>query len=705
MPEEMSQHLPLIPNLAHIINIARRHVADHRNVIDTIMTEVTIVTARFSNVMGPIAEVENTQSGEKAVIAALRFAAMEKAMQHAVEEAEKIWLEYNAEVDKNTTLFNLLWAVKGKNEELDSESQRLLNRFLMRYTDCGHGSLDNDGIQEWHSTNQEIEKLCTQFNRNLREFDGNTCGIFFTDDELEGIPQYELEDCQIGLDGKRRMPLRWDQYVSVLRFARNSETRKRFQLAWGQRLPENIYLFKRIVLLRHKNARLRGYKTHAASRLPYRMAVSTEWVDSLLEELSVAMIAEGKKRFELIERTKTRNTPTNDITESHNMKSWDVAYYNRILNEESASVNQEKIMEYFPFHHTFKTLLELFATYLQLRFEKLPAEQLDGHIWCPDVEVWRLWDERPEAKGMFIGYLYADLLGRPHKYKGIQAVNLQPGYLKSDGTRVFPVSTLMCNFSARILNGCMLLKHSQVVTLFHELGHCTHDLLARTRYAKFHGYEVCVEFGEAIATMLENWCWMKDVLKDICCHFTALDLKYEEAWVKENPNVPIPRAEIPDELLEGLIETRRDSRLDRCLSQLCDAKFDIAVHNPSTGKALAELDEVKLYVDLYERFYFTRRPEPCYLHTTFSHLVSGYDAGYYAYICASVFAQDIFEKVFAKDYQCKTSWNRFRTELLEHGGSRDERVMLEKLLGSVPSTFALLRGLNIPYSATETLPK
>lgn len=95
-----------------------------------------------------------------------------------------------------------------------------------------------------------------------------------------------------------------------------------------------------------------------------------------------------------------------------------------------------------------------------------------------------------------------------------------------------------------------------------------HDLLAKTRYAKFHGYEVCVEFGEAIATMLENWCWMKDVLKDICYHFTALDLKYEEAWVKENPNVPIPRAEIPDELLEGLIETRRDSRLDRCLSQL-----------------------------------------------------------------------------------------------------------------------------------------
>lgn len=493
IPKEMSQHLPLLPNLADITNTAQRHVAEHRIVIDTIMSEVTIVTARFSNVMAPIAELENKQSGEKATIAALRFAAMEKAMQHAVEEAEKIWLDYNAEVDKNTTLFNLLWAVKSKNEQLDHESQRLLDRFLMRYTDCGHGSLDNDGIQEWHSTNQEIEALCTQFNRNVREFDGNSCGVFFTDDELEGIPQYELEDYQIGLDGKRRIPLRWGLYVSVLRFARNSETRKRFQLAWGQRLPENIHLFKRIALLRHKNARLRGYKSHAASRLPYRMAVSTEWVDSLLEELSVVMIAEGKKRFELIERTKIRNNATNDITESNNMGSWDVAYYNRILNEESASVNQEKIMEYFPFHHTFNTLLELFATYLQLRFEKLPAEQLDGHIWCPDVEVWRLWDERPETKGMPIGYLYADLLGRPHKYKGNQAVNLQPvwlptlllvllldfmyasqsdsnslqGYLKNDGTRVLPVTTLMCNFSARILNGCMLLKHSQVVTLFH----------------------------------------------------------------------------------------------------------------------------------------------------------------------------------------------------------------------------------------------
>lgn len=64
----------------------------------------------------------------------------------------------------------------------------------------------------------------------------------------------------------------------------------------------------------------------------------------------------------------------------------------------------------------------------------------------------------------------------------------------------------------------------------------------------------------------------------------------------------------------------------------CDSLSDLGVHNPSSDDALDSLDETKLYIDLKERFSFTRPPEPCYLHTTFSHLVSGYDAGYYAYI-------------------------------------------------------------------------
>lgn len=95
-----------------------------------------------------------------------------------------------------------------------------------------------------------------------------------------------------------------------------------------------------------------------------------------------------------------------------------------------------------------------------------------------------------------------------------------------------------------------------------------HDLVARTKYAKFHGYEVCVEFGEGIATMLENWCWIKDELKAISKHYTRVDHNYMEAWMKVNPGCPLPPAEIPDKLVDDLISTRREDRVDLQLCQL-----------------------------------------------------------------------------------------------------------------------------------------
>lgn len=58
----------------------------------------------------------------------------------------------------------------------------------------------------------------------------------------------------------------------------------------------------------------------------------------------------------------------------------------------------------------------------------------------------------------------------------------------------------------------------------------------------------------------------------------------------------------------------------------------MGVHNPSSHEDLLDLDEVKLYQDLYEQFRFYRPPEPSYLHVRFGHLVSGYDAGYYSYL-------------------------------------------------------------------------
>jgi metallopeptidase MepB len=95
-----------------------------------------------------------------------------------------------------------------------------------------------------------------------------------------------------------------------------------------------------------------------------------------------------------------------------------------------------------------------------------------------------------------------------------------------------------------------------------------HDLLARTKYSRFHGYSVPREFGEAIGTMLESFCWMKDMLKSMSCHYTRVDQQYAEAWQAANPGCPLPPETIPDDLVESLVRSRPAHRLDRITSQL-----------------------------------------------------------------------------------------------------------------------------------------
>ena len=105
---------------------------------------------------------------------------------------------------------------------------------------------------------------------------------------------------------------------------------------------------------------------------------------------------------------------------------WDVFYYGRLVEQEEGPSSFDAIAEYFPLQHTVEAMLRLFSDCLQLRFESMPSEHLRGSTWSDDVQAWAVWDERPDHLGAFIGYLYADLLERPGKYRGNQCVNLQP---------------------------------------------------------------------------------------------------------------------------------------------------------------------------------------------------------------------------------------------------------------------------------------
>lgn len=197
----------------------------------------------------------------------------------------------------------------------------------------------------------------------------------------------------------------------------------------------------------------------------------------------------------------------------------------------------------------------------------------------------------------------------------------------------------MCNFSKPTAKKPSLLKHDEVVTLFHELGHGIHDLVAKTIYSRFHGTNTVRDFVEAPSQMLENWCWTPSQLKSLSRHYSTLSPDYKKAHEEQAGDKAGPEEQIPDELISNLIKTKHVNDALFNLRQLHFGIFDMTVHEPADHEAIKNLDISVTYNSLRKDIAQLEGPEALgegYKwgngQATFGHLIGGYDAGYYGYL-------------------------------------------------------------------------
>lgn len=119
----------------------------------------------------------------------------------------------------------------------------------------------------------------------------------------------------------------------------------------------------------------------------------------------------------------------------------------------------------------------------------------------------------------------------------------------------------------------------------------------------------------------------------------------------------------------------------------------MAVHDPSSHHSCLSLDPTTTYTD-YEAdltlLSTSSRHERGHPQTDFTHLLAGYDAGYYSYLSAQVFAADIFAR-FAEAPRDREVWERYRRVVLERGASMDELQNLEEFLGRQPDAARLMQ--------------
>ncbi|SMY27347.1 unnamed protein product [Zymoseptoria tritici ST99CH_1A5] len=690
-------------------------ITQTRSAIHQIIHQVPPSTATFTTILLPLSHAENTLAQKTHLLIFHASAHPDPTIRQTSTQARALLDVFAIEVALNEPLFTLINAVVHKAEELAPEDARLLGTKYR--TSIRHGMLlpDSSSRDRLRELRGQVGEATVAFQANLVNANG---GVWYSRSALNGVPERVLDSLEVGTTGLVKVTFCNAHLAAVLRYAKSADVRRNFFIAFENSLPENRALFRTVVLLRDEVARLLGYASHASLVLPDRMAGSPEVVEAFLEELRVRLTKTSVLEAEKIRALKAKDLGL-DGKEEEEMGYWlwDQPYYHRMMLETEYQVDQERISEWFPLRVVVERMLGIFEEIFGLKFEAVDEANEEPSdrppIWHEDVQVFAVQDA--DDDGAFLGWLYMDLYDRPGKKGGNGCnYNLVPvspspphhcrrpltqphGFTRPNGTWQHPSTALLCNFPTPTPSTPTLLHHSEVVTLFHELGHAIHDLVSKTFYACFHGTAVPVDFGEAPSQMLEEWCWTPAILKSLSCHYATLSPSYFTSWqAPTTPGAEQPQETLPDSMITSLIAARNVNAAHFYLNQLRHCIFDMAVHHPSSHEALQAMDLATLYNELRSKILPPRGPETQGESLDWGHgyvwnghvMQEDYSAGYYSYIFSKVLAADMFESTFRQDPMSRWEGRRYRYTILQPGGSRDAMEMVREFLGREPGSGA-----------------
>lgn len=633
-----------IASSSSILDDTKKFIEVSRKLTDSIVAGISEQDASFEKIVLPMAHDENKQALESHILGFYQSVSTNQELRDASTEAEKLMDDFSIEASMREDVFKLVDAALKKGAKLDPESQRLLEKEHKSYIRNGLNIPAGPKRDRFKEIKKRLSQLGIIFQKNLNEEKG---GLWFSSEELDGVPEDVLSTLK--KEGDRYfLTFKYPDLFPTLKYGTNSATRKTLFIANENKCNQNVPLFREAILLRDEAARLLGYPNHAAFRIEDKMAKTPKIVDDFLGDLRSRLSDGGLSEIKTLKAMKKQDFESRGEKFDGRYFLWDHRYYDRMMEEKDYSLDQQLISEYFPLQTTIRGMLQIFEELFGLVFVEITGSDRDSIsptgkgsdiVWHEEVQVFSVWDDEGEGSG-FVGYLYLDLFPREGKYGHAANFNLQPGFIQENGTRRYPATALVCNFSKPTPKKPSLLKHDEVTTLFHELGHGIHDLVSRTTYSRFHGTSTVRDFVEAPSQMLENWCWTPSQLKSLSHHYSTLSSEYYEAWREAaGAETKKPDETIPDDLISSLIKTKNLNGALFNLRQLHFGLFDMAIHEPKSHEDLEAMKISETYNRMRKDISKLEGPEVDSGNdawgngqATFGHLMGGYDAGYYGYL-------------------------------------------------------------------------
>jgi oligopeptidase A len=571
--------------------------------------------------------------------------------QQVYTESLPIITEYSTKLSQNIDIYNAYKEILTQEKEtLNYEQKRVLELNILNFELSG-AHLNDATKERLQEINIKKSELSNNFSQNLLNAT-NAYEYIITDEaDIEGLPQSEIENAKFEENGeiKYKFTLQMPSYIAYMTYGKNRAIREELYRAYVSRAPENAQIIDELLLLRNEMSKLLGFENYADYSLATKMAKDEKSVLGFL--------------YNLLENS--TNQAKNELTQlqniaPHKLESHDTAYFGEILKKQQYDIDEEEYRPYFE----QRSVVEGMFTFLNKLFN-LEFKKVDENLWHEKAYAYDVYENSKLKARIFL-----DLEARDTKRGGAWMHNWQTHCRNEQGEEQLASAFVVCNFPPSSESNPSLLRHDDVVTLFHETGHTIHHILSEVNENEVSGVNgVEWDAVEFPSQFLENFAYEPQVLKMFAKHYKTGEV-------------------ISDEMIDKLVRSKNFLSAMGMLRQLEFSIFDFQLHTKVyQGKEVQNLLDI-----IREKTALIKPPKYNKFQNGFAHIFAGgYAAGYYSYKWAEVLSADAFYSVVDEGIFNSDTAKKYQDIILHNGGSKSMQELFYELMQRDADTDKLLR--------------
>ena len=574
------------------------------------------------------------------------------------DETQKVYADslpiitdYSTKLSQNIKIYKAYKEILNNEvETLNFEQKRVLDLNILHFELSG-AHLDEKSKIRLQEINIKKSQLSNDFSQNILDATNAYEYITVNAKDVDGLPKSDIESAKFQDDGvtKFRFTLQMPSYIAYMTYGSNRKIREELYKAYVTKSPENAAIIDELLALRDEMSKLLGLNNYAEYSLASKMAKDTNSVVDFLQTLIKNSKAQAQEELKEVQALSTEP-----------LESFDSAYYSELLKKEKYDIDEEDYRPYFEQQSVVKGTFEFLNKLFGISFVKVDE---------------KLWDEKASAYDIYLknevkARIYLDLEARKSKRDGAWMHNFETHSKDNSGNIKLASAFIVCNFSPSSKTQKSLLRHDDIVTLFHEMGHAIHHLLSEVGEVEVSGVNgVEWDAVEFPSQFLENFAYEPKVLKLFASHYETKEI-------------------IPDEMIKRLVRAKNFMSASQMLRQLEFSLFDFKLHSE-----LYSGDAVQTLLDaIREETALIKPPAYNKVQNAFSHIFAGgYAAGYYSYKWAEVLSADVFFSVVDEGIFDSSVAKAYLDIVLKGGGAKSMDEYFKTLMDREPDAQSLLR--------------